>query len=256
MLVLILRPREQAAAFADRLADEGITSVTAPMLEIAHGADLVAATTAAAGGVPRGLVVTSANAIAALREDTRLADLFAVPVVAVGPATATAARAAGFIAVIEADGDADAVVDLVGERFLPGDRLVHLAGRDRTGFIAERLATRGIEVAVVEAYRAEMGDGLPGEVRRDLLAGRFDAVIVASGRTAEAFRRSVFEAAPAAPLDATLVAISEAAAAPLAGLFDRVSIASEPSGDSLAESVVALKAALENNIPPGSPPAD
>ena len=255
MRVLVLRPEPQASATSEALAGRGIDAVVAPMLEITYRDGVAASLFDPAGDPPDGLLLTSANAVASLREDPRLPDLFAVPVVAVGPSTATTARSAGFVAVIEADGDADALVTLVADRFAAGDRLVHLAGRDRAGDVAGRLVARGLSVTVVEAYRAEAADRLPDEIRADLLAGGFHAVIVGSRRTAEAFRRCLTEAAPMVPLTGTvLVAISAAAAAPLERLFERVAVAERPDGESLIDSVVALRAALENNEPDGQPP--
>ena len=57
------------------------------------------------------------------------------------------------------------------------------------------------------------------------------------------------------PVTGTWVgAFSAAGAAPLERLFERVAVAERPDGESLIDSVVALRAALENNEPDGQPP--
>ena len=73
------------------------------------------------------LVLTSGNAVR--HGGDGLAALRSLPVLAVGEATAAAARAAGFIVALTGDADADA---LVSAARYDRRRLLHLGGRERT----------------------------------------------------------------------------------------------------------------------------
>lgn len=85
------------------------------------------------------LLVTSANAIRHAGEG--LAAIAALPVVAVGAASAVAARTAGLRVVATGDSDADAAIDVA--KAIGLTRLLHLAGRDRHDV--------GLPVAIVYA---------------------------------------------------------------------------------------------------------
>jgi uroporphyrinogen-III synthase len=78
-------------------------------------------------GVFDALLVTSANAIRHAGPD--LTALRALPVIAVGAASARAARAAGLMVV--ATGNSDGLAAVTMARQAGFDRLLHLAGRDR-----------------------------------------------------------------------------------------------------------------------------
>lgn len=238
--VLVVRPEPQASAMARRLSAAGWDVTVEPMLEIALRSGVV-------GGIldlqppATGLLVTSVNGIAALAADPDVVRLAALPLLAVGPATAARARKAGFDHVIVADGTAESLVEAA--RRLPGGEgaLVHVAGRDRAG----DLAATGREVVTVEAYAAEMADRGNSPAIRDLAAGRFHAVVAASARTSEALRRSLRTAGLQHPLAGTaLVTLSEAAALPLKGLFPRRILADPGVDDALTKAVVALAPAV------------
>ncbi|MEE8274408.1 MAG: uroporphyrinogen-III synthase, partial [Alphaproteobacteria bacterium] len=97
MRVLITRPREDAEALAEALAVRGVEALVEPLLEIVplNPGDFDLAGVQAA-------LLTSANGARALAAATGSRD---VPVLAVGEATAAAARAAGFAEVAVAGGD-------------------------------------------------------------------------------------------------------------------------------------------------------
>lgn len=92
------------------------------------------------------LIATSRHGVAQI---TRLG-LKARTVWCVGKRTAEAAKAAGYAA-RSADGDAEALINLIlDER--PEGPLLHVAGRDRRGDIADRLSDAGIACKVITAY--------------------------------------------------------------------------------------------------------
>src|SRR5690349_11856358 len=95
---LVTRPRAEATGLAAALAELGIEAIVEPLLDIHYRAakapDLAGA---------QALLCTSANGVRAL---ARLCGERAVPLFAVGDATAARARADGFLRVESAGGDA------------------------------------------------------------------------------------------------------------------------------------------------------
>lgn len=180
MLVLLTRPRGQAEATARRLAAIGHEALVAPLTTIAISD----------APPPEGpfdaVLLTSANALPAL---SRVRDRFVgAPILAVGTRTAEAARSAGFDGVADAGGDARALVDLVTALLPGGGRLLHATGRDRKAEPARSLAARGYEVSTWECYEARAVLKLPPEAAEALGAGRVDAVLHYSRRSAASFR--------------------------------------------------------------------
>src|SRR5581483_7488101 len=90
------------------------------------------------------VAATSANAVAAIAENPGRPALLMLPFFAVGAHTAEAARAAGFTGVVSAEGDAQALVQLIVEH-LPRRTapLLYLAGEQRAADVEGALARRG-----------------------------------------------------------------------------------------------------------------
>lgn len=127
--VAILRPEPGNAATAARLRDAGLDPLLLPLFEVRP----LDWTPPDAAGFD-GLLLTSANAVR--HGGAGLAVLKALPVLAVGDATAAAARAAGFA--VTQSGSAD-VAALLHDA--PGfARLLWLAGHDRTAIAHPALA--------------------------------------------------------------------------------------------------------------------
>jgi uroporphyrinogen-III synthase len=122
--------------------------------------------------------------VRALADHPRRNDLLALPVLAVGQASADAARAAGFANVSSADGDADDLAKLAARRF-SGARLplLYLAGEDRSG----ALAVGGLTVRTVVIYRAAKADRFPPAARAALEQGQIDGVLHFSRRSVESY---------------------------------------------------------------------
>jgi uroporphyrinogen-III synthase len=137
------------------------------------------------------LVLTSANALRAIEWHRRRADLLGLRVFAVGPRTAAAARAAGFIDVIEAGGNVQELTQQIGA-WAKGqgespNPLLYLAGQDRSGDPAGDLAVEGLIVATAVVYRAVKMDRFPPAVAVALAARQIDGVLHFSRRSAEAY---------------------------------------------------------------------
>lgn len=96
------------------------------------------------------LLVTSSNAphLAILNPE-----IIALPVYAVGDATAMAARNAGFENVVSAGGDASTLAVLVADRLKPQNgALMHLRGHEVAGDVAGLLGACKFEVRATEIY--------------------------------------------------------------------------------------------------------
>src|SRR6266852_282900 len=115
---LVTRPRAEAEGLAAALAERGIAAIVEPLLEIyyrdAASPDLA--------GI-QAILCTSANGVRAL---ARLSDERALPLLAVGEASAARARDDGFKRVESAGGTVDDLIHLAGARLRPeAGRLLH-----------------------------------------------------------------------------------------------------------------------------------
>jgi uroporphyrinogen-III synthase len=202
-LALVTRPRRQALATARRLRRLGFRTLIEPLLEI----EPVATGPIETAGVTA-LLLTSANAVTAF--EPRLAEL---PVLAVGDATAAAAREAGWHDVRAAAGDAIALAELVRAEIDPRrGALLHLSG-DEVRDLATGLAAAGYEYRRLVVYRATPATRLSKRASGLLAAGAMEAVLLFSPRTAAVFRSLVAEGGAAGGLSRSLAAcLSEAVA--------------------------------------------
>src|SRR5690606_1213065 len=139
--LLITRPAEDAGPLAERLHVLGIDSVLAPLMEVVAlpgpALDL--------GGVA-GFLVTSANGARAVAARTPER---ALPVHAVGEASADAARAEGFRTVSSAGGDVETLSAHVAATCRAEEgTMLHAAGSVTAGDLAGALAAHGFRVRV------------------------------------------------------------------------------------------------------------
>src|SRR5690606_23002079 len=138
------------------------------------------------------ILLTSVFGARELAASTDRRDL---PILAVGDATAKAARDAGFTEVESARGDAEALVALAIDRLKPADgALLHAGGRTVAGDLPGQLGEAGFEVRRVELYAALPAPALSIETTEALKAGQIDLVLFFSPRTAATFVRLVGEA--------------------------------------------------------------
>lgn len=190
--ILLTRPRPDSEALATTLTARGHAVILAPLLELA----LVPHAPVDPDGV-QALLFTSANGVRFF--DTRTTgaqadgrDWHAVPVFAVGDATAAAARAAGFRHVTSAGGDAEALAERVIASCDPAaGRLVQPAGTVTAGALSERLAAAGFHLDRRVVYEARPVAALPPEARQGLYDATIDAALFFSPRTARIFVRLV-----------------------------------------------------------------
>lgn len=244
MRILVTRPAAAAATLAARLTAAGHEAIPEPLLTIVRDPDAGERLAPALDGA-QAVLFTSANGVDAFAAATPRRDF---PVFAVGDASARAARAAGFAAVESAGGDVASLATLVAMRLRPeGGPLVHGSGHDVAGDLAGALAAAGFTVRAVALYRAEPVAELSPVTVAALRAGRLDAALFFSPRTASSFVRLAAAAGlQAACAGMAAVALSPAVAAALGALaWRRLAVASEPTETALLEALDRLAIAPE-----------
>lgn len=234
MRLLITRPADDARSLADELAARGIDSVIAPVMTVAD----------ATGPAPdlagvQAVLITSANGVRAL---ARMCETREVPVLAVGDASAAAARDLGFQSVTSAGGDVAALAKLTADSLDPANgALLHVAGSSVAGDLRGDLTRAGFDCRRAVLYEARPVDSLGAEARDALSKGEIDGVLLYSPRTAKTFAAIVHKDGVAgACARLTAYCLSPAVADAVQGLrWRRVVVAAAPDQDSLLAAVDA-----------------
>ncbi len=219
MHVLVTRPLEDGEEIAARLAEMGHTALLAPLLSPQFEAGPEPDFT----GV-QAILASSAHGIRALVRRTARRD---IPVFAVGPQTTQEAQAAGFTTIRNADGDAQALAEATARWTTPDKgALLHVCGAQAPGTLAALLESAGFTVRRAVLYRVDAASSLPEDARPALAAGRVDAALFFSPRSARVFCE-LAEGLPTEKLIA--LCISPATAAGLSRPFGQVRIAAAPN---------------------------
>lgn len=191
MAVLVTRPAPGNEATAEALRAGGFAPLLAPLLrfEVVSLPDSI-------GDGAGAVIVTSAAAFHAIAGHPARAALSALPLFAVGEASADAARAAGFTDVTAAGGDAVSLRELIlGEvrarRLKKSTPFLYLAGTDLSVDLEAELGARGVRVQTLTVYRMAMLPTLTDEAHDAFAGGEIEAVLHYSRRTATAFVEAV-----------------------------------------------------------------
>lgn len=183
MRVLITRPQPDAERTKAAVRAFGFSPLVTPLLRIAATPDA-----ALPMDPPAALLFTSANAPRILADLAGVARLTGLPVFTVGNRTAETAFEAGFAHILSADGDGEALTDLVRRSLDPAaGKLVWLAGEDRAGDPAGKLVAAGFDVETRVIYRAETAVRLPPALESVLAAKEPAIALHYSRRTASTF---------------------------------------------------------------------
>jgi len=228
MRVLVTRPHEDSQRLIPILAARGIEVVMAPLLDIVYeqGPALNLA------GV-QAVLFTSANGVRAFSH--RAKDR-ALPVLCVGDASRIEALAAGFTDVKSANGDVQALADLVKAEVNPdGGVLLHPAGTNVAGDLAGQVQAAGFTYRREALYRAQKMKTFPAGASRALAAGQVEGVLLYSPRTAAVFAGLVQDAGLESVLARmTAYCLSASVADKLSSLqWATVKIAAQPHQDAL-----------------------
>lgn len=226
--VLITRPQPEAGRLAREIEARGFVPLVEPLLRI----EPLPFDGPGCGRV-QAVLLTSANAAQALSGVDP-----AMPVIAVGGATAAAARSAGAVDVVSAAGDAADLARRVAARCRPaGGALLHLCGTEVRPGLADTLAASGFDVRSRAVYRAVAASALSPALRERLRHGAVAAALAFSPRSAAVLVDLLLRydlGSTVAGSDA--LCLSEAVAAPCRTLvWRRIAVAARPHGAALLE---------------------
>ena len=240
MHILVTRPETEAARTTRQLEAMGHHVTIAPLLEI-----VTAAPPLETSGV-QALVITSRNAVHALGRHPQKQSLRALPVLAVGKSTAAAAREAGFTVALEGSAGGAELAALIAARCDPhAGTLLHISGEAIAFDLEEALAPSGFTMRRAVVYTSEQASQLSPAVRENLEQGKFDAVLLMSPRTAQAWCALVAaEGLTGEARSLTYLCLSPGVAAALQPLNPpRIEIAVKPN----EEQMLALPARLSSS---------
>ena len=183
MRLLVTRPEPDAARQGKALEARGHQAVLAPLLTIEPVMNVPLDLDRA-----QGLIVTSRNALRALASHPDLSQARAVPLFAVGEATAKAATELGFAEVTIGPGTGETLARLLADRLNPrAGALVHLSGETVAFDLKSALEPKGFTVKQPILYRAVAATELPMAAIALLADGQLDGVVLMSPRTAAIF---------------------------------------------------------------------
>jgi uroporphyrinogen-III synthase len=240
MRLLVTRPEPDASRTADALTRLGHAVIASPLFTFRFYADRP---------LPKrrfqAVLVTSANAVRALEAHPEHGLIKAVPLLAVGDATALKARRAGFSQARSAGGAADDLIRLIGETCEPAaGPLLYVAGEARAAGIEARLSEAGFNVQTVVLYAMDQAR-LSGEALRALRDDALDGVLVYSQRAAAALALALrAEGLVPLPPRLSLFCLSDSVARPLRALAaGPVVVAAAPDQISLFAAIQAAEEA-------------
>jgi uroporphyrinogen-III synthase len=187
MRLVVTRPQPDGARTAAALRESGHEVLEAPLMQVEPlSVDL--------SGGWGAIIITSANAPAAIADNPARASLMTLPVIAVGRRSAEAAREAGFSDINSAGGDLRDLVRLVVARRADAKApLLYLAGEDRAADLVGELVVHGVAAEMRVVYRAVTAP-FPSALIAALQGGEVDAVLHFSKRSAENFLAGAGEA--------------------------------------------------------------
>jgi uroporphyrinogen-III synthase len=185
------------------------------------------------------ILLTSGHGATALGRATERRD---IPILAVGDATATAAKSIGFMHVQSAGGDGAALAALAARRLNAVDGPVIHASGDKQAFdVVGALCQRGFDARLTLLYKAVHAQRLPSETLKALAASGIDYAAFFSPQTGQTFGKLVRQAGVAeAIMHVTAVSISQNVTNSLDGLAWRKRLtADKPTAAAVLNTLVA-----------------
>lgn len=175
MRLLVTRPVEDAEPLKQRLEALGHQVILSPLLVIAPRPAIM---------IPaekyQAIALTSANAVRSLDGSPHLDKLRHLPVMAVGPQSAAAARQAGFTQITEAGGDGVGLARHVIASLDPNaGPVLYLSGQDTASDFTGLLERGGLNARRVVVYEAKPAGALAPE------AAEAQGVLLYSPRSAK-----------------------------------------------------------------------
>jgi uroporphyrinogen-III synthase len=238
MHVLITRPESDAAALRGELEALGHTVSVEPLLTIRVlpvPADAVEGITA--------LVATSRNGLRALAASPAFDAAKQLPLIAVGPGTASLAEQLGFTRVTSGKGTgADLVPVIVATARELGGPVAHVRGKDVAFDLRGAVQGQGVDLREIVSYEAVPADRFQPRTRDLIASGAINAVILMSPRTGATFAKlAEAEGLSKAVQGLGFVCLSPAVAATVESLRPaRVETAESPNAAALLAAVTRV----------------
>lgn len=234
--VIVTRSEPGARYTCQRLAQQGYFALSSPALDLVRSPDVSLPDLSRHSG----LVFTSANGVRFLTAETRARDL---PCWCVGPATAEAARMAGFHTVYQSSGNALQLAEFILARGgRDGMPLAHIANAEAEGKLAARLALGHQSVTFVPLYQAQPAHDLAISVRKTLESELPAIVMIHSAKAALAF---AYLARHLPHTELSSVVISRQAGEPLNRIgLTRICFADHPDEDGMFRALKKAHMAL------------
>lgn len=182
MHILMTRPESglEPDPIRDALRAAGHRIMQAPLLSVTFTGAMPSLKGAQA------LIATSRNGLRAVAPIP--GDALALPIFAVGPATAALAQRLGFRRIIEGPGTGRELADVIRAEIDPAaGALIHLASDTLAFDLKGALTPLGFDVRTETVYRTEIASALPPEVADTLRRDELDAVLLMSPRTARVY---------------------------------------------------------------------
>lgn len=183
MALLVTRPYMQSMAMSDLLSREEVSSFIEPMLEISP-----LSYNKAIFNNSKALAVTSLNASSCVAREHGIDKK--IPIFSVGAATSHPLKEAGFKNIIEAQGDAISLLQLIKDQYDPSLGLItYLSGQHITQDLARHLVLYGYNAERIAIYRANLVNQLSPDLIKRIRSRKIEAALFMSSRTASNFIR-------------------------------------------------------------------
>ncbi len=182
--ILVTRPEPGALNTARRLAEHGHDPVVLPLSRTGPVPDPVLPVDTGYAAI----ALTSGNAVRHLTKQ-QLLPIAALPVFAVGPATAKDAGDSGLRVEWTGRGNAATLAGEMARRFRPGQKILYLTGRVRRPEFEQQLCATGVAVDAVETYFTESVSYTTKYVADLLSHAPIEVVLVYSAVAAEQLAR-------------------------------------------------------------------
>ncbi len=184
MRLLVTRPEPEASAMAEELRSLGHEPVIQPLMEftrIEFDPQLLLLAPA--------LIITSGNALRALRESGHLERLTQLPLFCVGEETARRALALGFRTIVDTADSAERLAEVIAGQADGDELLVHGTGEHQAFDLSQALSLAGLPIHTLRVYGMRARGAFESWLVEMLKAKQIDGVILMSPRTAEIFMR-------------------------------------------------------------------
>jgi uroporphyrinogen-III synthase len=244
MLFLVTRPEPDGGKLKDLIESVGHEAFVEPFME----AELLPEAIDDIDGVTA-IIATSRNALRALSQSPYLHDALAIPLFAVGRATAEEARQLGFERIAIGPGSVSGFASAIAGTLDAADGLIlHLAGDTLAGDLAGELQELGFRVLQPVVYRMKAAEALSEGTREAIGEGAIDGMVLMSPRTARIYaglikRHGLADAAA----EIVHVCLSDAVARSLAPLGDvPIEVADAPTLNAFLELIERVADRLDN----------